>query len=1126
MAWKCLSAALLCALFAPVAVDAGLAVVCDQFKITSIVFTSLQCTQTPMTGLNLGSDLGGTVANNDPYYANCNSPYEISSFSVSFTTTTTLSQGGTNYSGRRVILYNPNRSQHSTTTLPTASVFSYATTPDPLSFYINMIHDYTHLGTPGTCQTSKRFSVEQELNLVECRKFNLTAIELPGLECDMELTGLTIPFGGSYAPSTPFANCILPVTANSTSARFQYASLAGALGVQYTQTDFFSNNGLYAGAVPPAFSTVTFTSANRPTSVVVNPLVQTPQPDSTRENNCRCKYNFNFALPFPTPVCPGLSQANCYLNRRGCHWSGSTCLQGAPSTCAQYLTDSVGCTANSNCTVWTNNGNLCTDACDKITPQLCVGSTPVRTHCRLDFNTQTCSAAVGTDLCLSKPSQATCNSTTCLWDPHVSNCFYNLTQANTVFSCTYWNSISSVDDCVYHGCVLLNNNQCGGSISTSNTADNSSTINFAQKIQYLSPAFIPASESIRVSVSVPFATNSRPNKIWPLSPPWPNIVVSDPLLNIGAIMSSINTNCSMQSRSVGPPVELTSSAFTAAELQNYIIPWVKANKTLTFDPNSAIGRAASAIYGNPRMGANDLVTQVAISFDTSLLQFTFQAELPALVQNCAHYGVSLELTPTARIYTVPLAYVEQSPDGLFSQYTQNLKLTVLLAGGSSLVTSTNYRQVAFPVEILFPRNVCPAGAAAMQIVWQLELRDRYDSLREIGPRSIADIVLRSPDSPLGPTNCYGDTVIAFQKVGCNPLVYSCIYTITTRSACRTLTEDGQAFNECKYANSSDRISDLGGNFNYSTSLNAVHRFFVYNWNCPLTRVNDLLCVLSVKSTSGYPDEVYGSVQASQYDTLSRSENPFIVSAGFLPTPTAPLANITLIGANQTQQYDGNLYTDQALTIVIVLPELIRNVYSLRFANKTTQLRITAVDLNGVEFMTSTNRSSITFSDIQNQLLYTPHNAFLSPQCSPSRQCRLLPACANQIGCDGLSFPVQALRTLLPSKAYSFAIEYELSLQRTAGAARRLLQTQSGTLSTGGGHLFFVLNLDPETSTINAEVCNYDEARAAWLVEMTLADEQQRALVRRIVLDWLVPLVLFQVLLFALISSAVFNSNKA
>lgn len=1107
MLFKCL---LLAALL-PRLADAGLAVVCDQFKIASIVFTSLQCTQPLMTGLNLGSDLGGTIANNDPYYANCNSPHEISSFTVSFTTTTTLSQGGTNYSGRRVILYNPNRSQHSTATLPATAAFSYATTPDPLSFYINMIHDYTHLGTPGTCQTSKRFTIEQELNLVDCRKVNLTAIDLPGLECDMELTGLTIPFGGDYAPPAPFANCILPATANSTSARFQYVLLAGASQVWYTQTDFYSNGGLYANAVPPAFATLTWIPANRPTNVVVNALVQIALIDNTRENNCRFDNLFNFALPWPTPVCPGLSQANCYLNRRGCRWSGSTCLQGAPSTCAQFLTDTVGCTANSNCTLWTNNGNLCTDACNRITPQVCVGSFPVRTHCRLDFTSLACYATTDSDVCYSHPNEATCPSATCFFDPYAKNCFHSIEETAKAFPCTHWSTFTNTPACSYHGCVLLNSNACSTSISTANTLDNSTSINYAQKVVISGSTILPSSTTLRTTIGIPFATSSQPNKLWPTSPSWPNVVISNPAANIGAFIASMPSQCAFRSSLPGPPVE-TSSQSTAAELQNYVIQWIKTYKTISFNVSSATGVAANAVYGAPLV--QPLVTQAALSFDTSTLQFTLQSDLNSIVGNCSQYGASVASNAAGQTFTIPISYVEQLPNSVYYQFVQILTVVVPSTGTATVATATVYTQLGYPIETIFPAEGCAPGSAALQITWQLKMSNIYDSTRQVGPRSVADVSLTSPDV-VGPANCYGEQITAFQNLGCVQTDYACYYKLTTLSSCRAAISDGGAFDLCLYANATDKINDVGVGGEYPAGLNGLHRFFVTPYNCPRSRTNDSMCLPVQNNQAGLPDEVRASISTNQFGPADPLVNSFNVQAGFLATPTSTLAS--LVTLDNTQQFDGNLFAERAISPVLILPEDMRNTHDLRFSNSSLSFVVTPLNGLGQPFAADALAvSQLQYNNIRAGLIYNTKNDFAS--CSAAQKCELLPACNGVIGCDGFSVPVAYIRQLMPANGYRFSVEYTATLRSTAGA-RRLLQTAS----IQGGFLFFDLVFD--TTAFGLETCDYEQIKAQVLTEATAISSTQQQKLNSAIFNLVFPLAVLWFSLYFLVSQVAFEANN-
>ncbi len=61
-------------------------------------------------------------------------------------------------------------------------------------------------------------------------------------------------------------------------------------------------------------------------------------------------------------------------------------------------------------------------------------------------------------------------------------------------------------------------------------------------------------------------------------------------------------------------------------------------------------------------------------------------------------------------------------------------------------------------------------------------------------------------------NCYGEYVYNLTRLSCYES--TCYTQFTTRTKCRTLTLDGQAFNNCSYADAADRVLDMGANIAY------------------------------------------------------------------------------------------------------------------------------------------------------------------------------------------------------------------------------------------------------------------------------------------------------------------------
>lgn len=490
-----------------------------------------------------------------------------------------------------------------------------------------------------------------------------------------------------------------------------------------------------------------------------------------------------------------------------------------------------------------------------------------------------------------------------------------------------------------------------------------------------------------------------------------------------------------------------------ARLQNYILNYTRNFGTLNFTLGSSLDTQANAAYGKPFIGGNYIITNVYQPGNDTFLYFTFDRDLNSLLRDCAQFGVTQQINPTNRVYNVPFSFGEQNPQNAFTQFTILYTLTISNSGTATIGASTNYRESAFPLQVVFPTTTCPLNQARMRISWQLELHDVFDNTRVIGPRSVSDVSIRSPASPPGPNNCFQDKIIGFQSLGCNYNAYVCTYVITTESNCRALTNDGNAFNGCSYAQDVDRIADLGGNFSYPQALDAYHEFYVNNYNCPVTRINDAQCALITSSQFNLPDQIKATIVTSQYLENKVAFNPFFVQAGFLPTPIASLGSASLVTPALGQQfgllrYEGNLYSSQPLTVIIQLPSQSVNNYDLRLVIDFNNVTFTPLDQAGVPLVNSTLQRN--FASFRSSLLYTTKNDF-DAGCGRDGSCKLLPACLNIKGCDGFSIGAVQLRQLIPANGYRFNLNYRVDLggiNSITGPARRLLQTRQSLQNAG------------------------------------------------------------------------------
>lgn len=778
------------------------------------------------------------------------------------------------------------------------------------------------------------------------------------------------------------------------------------------------------------------------------------------------------------------------------------------------MLDTTGCAGNSSCAIWTNNDSYCTDACYRLTAQQCVGTSPVRTDCRLNFTSMLCYSTGTTDTCLSKATSSACTPGTCLWDPYVDNCFYNIAQTKQVFPCSYWTSFPIASACQYHGCALVNSGQCINAVSSGSTIDNSTIANYAQTIAYTSATVLANTQTLRLTIETPFAQSSRIRFDWPTSPAWPGFAIMPQLMFLPYEIGTTNkTNlCTSLSLSTNPsaPGGFVQFSYSNATLKSYVSNWVSQYHNLTFNLSDPLGAAANVIYGNPRIGPGKLITSVSVSFDQTKMLYTLQADMPSLVSQCGDYGASVTLGETSRTYNIPVSYIEWHTVGIYTQNTQWLSVTVQDSGGSSISNSAYYMLIAYPEVTHTVTDGCPAGSAFLRMTWRLIYNNVYDPTRQIGPRTASDIVFTTPALSTNVTSCYGEHVTDFQFQKCDGGRYSCMYTVMTESRCRVLTADGDAFNDCRHANASDAATDYkNASAVYPAEYNALHRFWVYAWNCPDVRLNDELCLPISNSPLGYPDEVKVTTRSSHYLTQSLSNNPFSVQAGFLPFPTASLDGFT----NGSSSYDGNLYSQQPVTPVILLPPDIRSVYDLHLNNASDQFVVLALNALGQPYVPGEIPVwRLTYQDLRPGLLYTAKVDYQTSDCASTQSCVLLPACVGIPGCDGLSIPVSFLRQLMPANGYRFSVQYEIGLPTGKPASRRLLQLgQNETTSTG------LLTFDLMFDVLDTQQCNFEAYREMVYAEAYEIGKDGRRRLRKAVLQVLVPVWIFSFIAFLLLS---------
>jgi hypothetical protein len=171
-----------------------------------------------------------------------------------------------------------------------------------------------------------------------------------------------------------------------------------------------------------------------------------------------------------------VTSSACFGNRANCHWSGSACLTPAPATCVEYLTDTTGCNSASpslncfvnpsdstctSCTAFSGSAASCYSqrsichwtgsTCVNNAPSVCsefktdttgCNSATASWKCFMNANTGNC------DTCLGYSSTSTCYAqrSLCHWNTTTSNC---LNPAPT--TCMEYNTDAT-------GCAAANTN--------------------------------------------------------------------------------------------------------------------------------------------------------------------------------------------------------------------------------------------------------------------------------------------------------------------------------------------------------------------------------------------------------------------------------------------------------------------------------------------------------------------------------------------------------------------------------------------------------------------------------------------------------------------------------------------
>ncbi len=674
--------------------------------------------------------------------------------------------------------------------------------------------------------------------------------------------------------------------------------------------------------------------------------------------------------------------------------------------------------------------------------------------CHYDFAVGQCYSGAARDTCQLQNTTQACTTAGCFYDPYLVKCLTSLSQVRWAFSCPYWGASNwwTADAygqgivspaCQYHGCAFDKTAKTCAEITQAGPAPTtqSQTV-YSQTVQFLNPVVRPNSLVFTVDVRATVVQN-------PNTPEWPIIEILSPRAGLAAWSTVVNSTCSsFSSAAAAGPVPFVGTAYSTGSL------------VANFSQFQFLDNGMHRFFGYMLVGGGSLVESVVT--DGTWITYTVAINLTKLIAECSTRGATAAESLNGRVYTVPLSYVERGIGGAFLQTTKIFDVLVQTTGQIAIGTAAPYHQRAFPLEVVYMPSDCGSSTRARQrIAWQITVQDQFNPNQIAGPRTIADL------SIAGGSNCFGDELVAFERIGCSSAQASCSFQFVTQSKCRTKGSDGQTFNLCSHADDADRIAELGSDIPYNTALNGIHSVLVNTYICPLTS-NTTGCTLSNTNPSNTPDAITASVIFSDAPEITANTNPFQVSSGFLPTPSSSASEYNALSnsfSNTTNvtRFDGTVYGGQPINLLVLLPASTQNDLDLRLETDYTNLTVRALDtlgdlLPGVQ--------ALNWPDVAASVIYTTKNVY-DDGCGLTGLCSRMPACSSILGCDGFSLPSVILQQLRPANGYQFELSYRVGLPNpdgsVASARRKLLALTTTSVDTYIGHALFRIQIVTNTT---------------------------------------------------------------
>lgn len=707
------------------------------------------------------------------------------------------------------------------------------------------------------------------------------------------------------------------------------------------------------------------------------------------------------------------TEASCYIHRAECKYVGSTCVSGAPSTCAEYNHDYRGCGTQLLCEMVDGscvNANqagcasyLTSSACN-IVPQ-CY------------WNAGTCANGPAPTTCKSHSTESNCLSDTdgCIWFSYLSRCFESYAEINALFPCTGWGPYESPSTpCIAADGCHWTDTQCfsDGSTDYTNT-DTEEQIQCSSVVDMYNAIVVPETLILQLTVSVPLT--------WDLAKPaWPIIGAGDSFSAATAPLGLNYDMCPNLNNLLGDdPVVVTHS--DSSVLETYTTTWINAAHNLDFESNTN-GIAARGMFGSMGIGeAWDIVTYVeteTVGSDTNVI---YTVKVPLVNSTCFGTGVTTTVTQQDTTFVVPISFIQRKL-GCGVMKSTGTFIAVKDTTGSVTVSATSiYRKTTKLIEASELRPTRTAdGAKRATFVFQLDYLNVGDGTIRVGPRTISDI---STSFTTGtPTNCYGLTVTGYNFLGCTSNTCSHQVTVTTRFVIPQA--DGTTLKYCSYQPDADRITDMGSDIAYPTELNEQIAFTVDSWYGPIADINDPSYVKVNQASNNDPDQVSAGITLSIFPDGDLGRSRFSVSAGIFTDPAAALEDVTVLATKTTSGTTTGtdarnvaLKYDESLGVVLFGTDAtVRVTHQLKLLLDLRNITLTGVDTVG----TPVTGDPIYWDSIDNKVSYVPKldKETRCPLCATNG------VCTGYSHCDSFMIPVSSLRPLLPTG--SVGVQFDLT----------------------------------------------------------------------------------------------------